>query len=257
MCLAFEKKLPRRRLSRAPSRNQECCQLIARMPSCHDLPMFVGQQGKFNGRKRRHDENESEQPSQPTDLEHDNTGPETNCEAAILIKELRAAHEPLLKADHQEFQLVNSEACVAEQRMRRTKAWKTTQRSRGINVGKWKAKISEKEKLENAKAIREVEIQIQIVVKKAQKLLIITGVQARKNEKYSSDIEISLSTQYLDPVASSFYSECKGDDQDQDHLRADVESLAGLSRPTSPIDHTANFISLCGSDDMYQFRISQ
>ncbi|POS86488.1 hypothetical protein EPUL_001558 [Erysiphe pulchra] len=46
-------------------------------------------------------------------------------------------------------------------------------------------------------------------------------------EGSSSGIEISLGTQYLDPVAWPFDSECWGDDQDQGHLRADVESLAG------------------------------
>ncbi|POS86299.1 hypothetical protein EPUL_002594 [Erysiphe pulchra] len=69
-------------------------------------------------------------------------------------------------------------------------------------------------------------------------------------EGAGSDTEISLGTQYLDSVASPFNSECEGDDQDQDHLRADVESLAGSSRSTSPIDHTVYFIRLFGSDDM-------
>ncbi|POS87022.1 hypothetical protein EPUL_002883 [Erysiphe pulchra] len=45
----------------------------------------------------------------------------------------------------------------------------------------------------------------------------------------SSESKISHGTQYLDPVASSpFDSECEGDDQDQNHLRADVGSLTGL-----------------------------
>ncbi|POS86741.1 hypothetical protein EPUL_000788 [Erysiphe pulchra] len=178
---------------------------------------YVGQQG--------HDEIESEQPSQPTEFEHVNIRLETNYEAAMLIKEI---------------------------------TWKTAHRSGRINVGQWKAKICEKERHENAKAIRKVERQIQIAANKAQKSLGTTGVQARNKKEYlkscensslrppsdlqqvldllieekelrwpleggSSDIEISLGTQYLDPVASPFDSECEGDDQDQGHLRADVE----------------------------------
>ncbi|RKF64231.1 hypothetical protein OnM2_020008 [Erysiphe neolycopersici] len=46
------------------------------------------------------------------------------------------------------------------------------------------------------------------------------------SEGGSSDIEISLSTKYLEHEASSFDSECEGNDQDQDHLIADVEALA-------------------------------
>ncbi|POS85348.1 hypothetical protein EPUL_003094 [Erysiphe pulchra] len=99
---------------------------------------YVGQQGKSNFRKRRHDEIESEQPSQPTEY---NIRPETNYEAAMLINEQRELRWPL--------------------------------------------------------------------------------------EDGSSDIEISLGTQYLDPLASPFDSEYEGDDQDQNNLRADVESLVG------------------------------
>ncbi|POS88456.1 hypothetical protein EPUL_000152 [Erysiphe pulchra] len=206
---------------------------------------YIGQQGKSNGRKRRYDEIESEQLSQLTEFELDNIQPGKNYEAAMLIKEVsiynqetlgstfpaaykegsEAAHELLLKADHQESQLANLEACVVEQRMHRTKAWKTVYRRGGIIVDQWKARISEKERLENAKAIR------------------------KPLEGGSSDIEISFGSQYLDPVASSFDSECEMDDQNQDHLRADIGSLAGSGRSTSPIDHTANFKRLFGSDD--------
>ncbi|POS87014.1 hypothetical protein EPUL_003607 [Erysiphe pulchra] len=49
--------------------------------------------------------------------------------------------------------------------------------------------------------------------------------------------------------ASPVDSEYEGDDRDQDHLRADVESLAGSSRSTSSDDLTANFLRLFGSDD--------
>ncbi|POS87486.1 hypothetical protein EPUL_001347 [Erysiphe pulchra] len=147
---------------------------------------------------------------------------------------------------------VGLQACVAEQRMRRTKARKTTHRSRGINLGQWKTKISENESLENAKAIRKIEGQIQIAVNKAQKLLVTTGTLAlfrepdrdfgcrtveensslrpppdlqlaldflieKKELRWllegsSSDIEISLKSQYLNSVALPFDSECEGDD---------------------------------------------
>ncbi|RKF56880.1 putative multidrug resistance protein fnx1 [Erysiphe neolycopersici] len=69
------------------------------------------------------------------------------------------------------------------------------------------------------------------------------------SEGYSSDIEISLGTQYLDPVASPFDSECRGNDQSQGHYGVDVESHAGSSRSTSELDRTANFTSLLDSDD--------
>ncbi|POS86400.1 hypothetical protein EPUL_001486 [Erysiphe pulchra] len=73
------------------------------------------------------------------DFVQDNSRPETNYQAAMLIKEvsiyiqetlgspfpaafkeeLEAAHELILNADHQKSRLVNLEASVAEQRMRR------------------------------------------------------------------------------------------------------------------------------------------
>ncbi|RKF61114.1 hypothetical protein OnM2_044061 [Erysiphe neolycopersici] len=83
---------------------------------------------------------------------------------AAYKKELETAYELLLKAD-QNSRLTTPKPArllIAE----------------GINVDRWRAKISEKERLENVKATRKVERQIQIAVDKARKLFLATGVQS-------------------------------------------------------------------------------
>ncbi|POS83243.1 hypothetical protein EPUL_005593, partial [Erysiphe pulchra] len=66
---------------------------------------------------------------------------------------------------------------------RRTKARKTAHRSGGIYVCQWKLKISERERLKNAKANKKVERQVQIAFNKAQKLPLNTRVQARRKKR--------------------------------------------------------------------------